>query len=123
MSELTFEEKQANIVRADKAVLNEQQFQQHKKELFSGVLVEECAEVVQAMSKINRFGINSVSPYEGSVSNRQALVSELGDVLAMIELLKDVPYFSITDEELEVAKAKKIKKMNYWLHNPIVKAD
>lgn len=98
------------------------EFEEHKKTLFMGVMCEECAELIQAISKINRFGINSVSPY-GTTTNRENLVQELGDVLAMIELLKDVPYLNLTDKELEDAKHKKIVKMKYWLNTPITKAD
>lgn len=99
-----------------------QQFEEYKKTLYLGTTQEEAAELIQSISKINRFGLNSTNPY-AKTSNRANLVSELGDVLAMIELLKDVPYLGITEEELQEAKAAKIKKMTYWLHNPANKAD
>ena len=43
------------------------------------ILSEECAEVIQAASKIQRFGINDKS--------RDNLEQELGDMLAMIFIL------------------------------------
>ena len=46
---------------------------------------EECAEVVQCVSKINRFGMRA-SPYTG-VHNREKLERELGDVLAQLAIL------------------------------------
>lgn len=53
---------------------------------------EECAEVVQAISKVFRFGINEV--YEGR-TNKQRLEAELGDLECMIALLKE---FKVVDE-------------------------
>ena len=46
---------------------------------------EECAEVVQAISKIFRFGLDEM--YEGR-TNRERLEMELGDLQCMITLLK-----------------------------------
>ena len=51
-------------------------------------LSEEMCEVGQVVSKINRFGIESVKPGE-ELTNRQKLVEELNDVYATIELLKE----------------------------------
>lgn len=45
---------------------------------------EECAEVVQAISKVFRFGIDG--EYEGQ-TNHQRLTEEVGDLLCMIELM------------------------------------
>jgi NTP pyrophosphatase (non-canonical NTP hydrolase) len=46
------------------------------KEVMS-VLQEECAEVIQAVSKINRFGMHG--EWQG-ITNKQSLVTEIGDV-------------------------------------------
>lgn len=99
----------------------QQFFEEHKKKLYSGVLAEECAEVIVALSKIDRFGINSKNP-DGK-TNRESLIHELGDVLAMISLLAEIPYYGISADKLEVAKQKKLEKMNYWLYNPVHRAD
>ena len=48
------------------------------------ILQEECAEVVQAVSKIRRFGLDE--SYKG-ISNREHLEEELGDLQCMISLL------------------------------------
>jgi NTP pyrophosphatase (non-canonical NTP hydrolase) len=50
-----------------------------------GLLQEECAEVIQVASKIDRFGLR-VNPYTGK-HNRDELHKELGDVLAQVRLL------------------------------------
>jgi NTP pyrophosphatase (non-canonical NTP hydrolase) len=44
---------------------------------------EECAEVIQAISKVKRFGLYQVHPDTG-VSNKQALEEELGQLQCMI---------------------------------------
>ena len=54
-----------------------------------GILQEECAEVVQIVSKIRRFGLNSVNPYKNdSKTNRELLADELGDVQLAVNKLK-----------------------------------
>lgn len=49
------------------------------------ILIEECAEVQQASTKILRFGRESINPYS-EISNAERLEQELGDLLAMIFL-------------------------------------
>jgi NTP pyrophosphatase (non-canonical NTP hydrolase) len=74
--------------------MNEQQ-----KEILR-ITQEECAEVIQAISKIFRFGIDEV--YEGQ-TNRQRLQAELGDLQCMISLLKEttvVDDFGVHKEEM-----------------------
>jgi hypothetical protein len=74
--------------------MNEQQ-----KEILR-ITQEECAEVIQAISKIFRFGIDEV--YDGQ-TNRQRLQAELGDLQCMISLLKEttvVDDFGVHQEEM-----------------------
>lgn len=53
------------------------------------ILSEECAEVVQAVSKILRHGYESVNPkVPASETNREALERELGDLLHAMSRLK-----------------------------------
>lgn len=54
------------------------------------LIAEECAEVIQIVSKINRFGFNSFRPNdEDKLTNRILLESELGDLLALVEIAID----------------------------------
>jgi len=76
------------------------------------VLQEECAEVIQAVSKINRFGMHG--EWQG-VTNRQALVTEIGDVLAIIKVLMMETDINITEAELEKAVEAKFKKLEIFL--------
>lgn len=77
------------------------------------ILQEENAEVIQIVSKIRRFGIHSKNPYEGPEArdNREQLVDELGDVLALMQLLEDKVF---TWPELQArADFKKEKLLSY----------
>ena len=76
------------------------------------VLQEECAEVIQAVSKINRFGMDSV--WQGA-SNKQHLITEIGDVIAIIGVLLDETDINITDEEIQKAVDAKYEKLKIFL--------
>jgi NTP pyrophosphatase (non-canonical NTP hydrolase) len=75
------------------------------------ILQEECAEVIQAVSKISRFGIDNYKPGKPK-TNRQHLEEELGDMLAMIDILCSMDVVNL--DNLRVAKLEKIKKLKKW---------
>lgn len=77
------------------------------------ILQEECAEVTQAISKVFRFGINGYKPGK-SETNRQHLEEEVGDLLAMIELLQETPEFKNSLVNIELAKKAKFEKLKQW---------
>jgi NTP pyrophosphatase (non-canonical NTP hydrolase) len=54
-----------------------------EKEILN-ILLEECAEVTQAISKIFRFGFESCHPETPNISNRKHLTEEIGDLMTMI---------------------------------------
>ena len=58
-------------------------------------LQEEAAEVIQAVSKINRFGEQNRHP-DRSTTNKQELVGELEDFLAILTVLEQLEYFDLT---------------------------
>jgi NTP pyrophosphatase (non-canonical NTP hydrolase) len=72
---------------------------------------EECAEVIQAISKIFRFGFDSRHPDKG-YDNREHLEEELGDLQCMIDLM--IEHGIVREKMLDVAKAKKYKKLQVW---------
>ena len=76
------------------------------------ILQEECAEVTQAISKCFRFGPDQLKPGKDQ-TNIQMLQEELGDLLAMIDLLvkKDV---GVDWKELMLAKQNKFLKLKQW---------
>jgi hypothetical protein len=71
---------------------------------------EEAAEVIQEISKIFRFGIDN--SHKDGISHKQKLTNEVGDFLAMIDLLIDQGV--LTQAELDVAKQAKIEKLRIW---------
>lgn len=76
------------------------------------ILSEECAEVAKEVSKIMRFGPDQIKPGKEK-TNIQVLEEELGDLLAMIELLVDKD-IGVTNEGLALAKKAKFEKLKQW---------
>jgi NTP pyrophosphatase (non-canonical NTP hydrolase) len=76
-----------------------------------GILQEECAEVIQDVSKCRRFGIDNVY-LNGQGTQRENLVKEVGDVLAMVDILIEQGLFN--QSELDVAKSNKKIKLKQW---------
>lgn len=76
------------------------------------ILSEECAEVIQAISKINRFGFSSCHPDTPERNNIDHLTEELGDLQCMINLLvnRDV----ISHARLKEAEEAKLEKLRKW---------
>lgn len=70
---------------------------------------EECAEVTQAISKVFRFGFDSVY---NDKTNQYRLTEEVGDLLCMIELMIQKKII----DETEVCKAalQKRDKLEKW---------
>lgn len=74
------------------------------------LLQEECAEVVQAVSKIRRFGLDN--HHQSGATQRQNLTQEIGDVLLLIDLL--FAYNVFTEAEIQQAKLNKAQKLTKW---------
>ena len=69
---------------------------------------EECAEVTQAISKVFRFGYDS--EYNDR-TNRQRLTEEVGDLIAMIDLMFEAGIIDESSANM-AALQKKIKLKN-----------
>jgi len=74
------------------------------------ILQEECAEVIVAISKIRRFGIDN--SYKEGGTQREHLTQELGDVTLLIELLQAHGVFKA--DELHEAQLRKSIKLTKW---------
>lgn len=81
------------------------------------LLTEECAEVIQAVSKINRFGLNN--SWNG-VTNKESLITEIGDVIAIVRILIDETDINISREDIEKAVDKKIQKLEEFLPHELI---
>ncbi len=75
------------------------------------ILQEECAEVIVEVSKIRRFGLNT-QHYKTGQLHREMLEQEIGDVLALVDILKD--QCIITEQGLAAAVQAKKDKLKKW---------
>lgn len=72
------------------------------------ILQEECAEVIQAVSKVKRFGWDN--SYGDGPTNREHLTEEIGDLLAMIELIAENEVDMQSVYKYALAKKDKLRK-------------
>ena len=84
-----------------------------KETEFLGLLQEEGAEVIQISSKINRFGWESFHPEdENKITNRIHLEREIGDMLAIVEILTSRGIISKSNiDENVIIKLKRLKAL------------
>jgi NTP pyrophosphatase (non-canonical NTP hydrolase) len=75
------------------------------------ILQEECGEVIVEISKCRRFGLNSIH-YKSGVKHSTMLEIEIGDVLAMVDIL--VEQGIIDRDGIEVATENKKLKLQQW---------
>lgn len=71
---------------------------------------EECAEVIEALSKCRRFGLDN--SHKSGKTQRENLTEEVGDLLAMIDLLAD--YAELDWNSINKAKEGKYDKLKVW---------
>ena len=76
-----------------------------------GILQEECAEVIVEVSKIRRFGLDSVH-YKTNLKHSTMLEIEVGDVLALVDILIDQGILNLNN--LELYKTNKKEKLKQW---------
>lgn len=83
-----------------------------------GILSEECGEVVQALGKVFRHGLEG--KWKNEPSNRENLEAEIGDVLHAIDIL--ISNGDISKENINIRrniKKNKIKKYIHYKENKI----
>ena len=71
---------------------------------------EECAEVIQEVSKIFRFGIDN--QHKDGMPHRNKLEMEVGDLLAMIDLMFE--HQLIDTDNVQTAIQNKKDKLKIW---------
>jgi len=75
------------------------------------ILQEECAEVIQEVSKVRRFGLDTLH-YKTGLKHSTMLEMEVGDMLALIDILVEQ---GILDRDgLEIATENKKEKLKQW---------
>lgn len=75
------------------------------------ILQEECGEVIVEVSKCRRFGLDS-NHYKTGLQHAKMLEVEIGDVLAMVDILLDQGVLSRSG--LDQAIAAKKEKLKQW---------
>lgn len=80
-----------------------------KQQEVLAIAQEECAEVVQAVSKVFRFGIDAS---HNGVTNREHLTVEAGDLQCMLDLM--IEFGMIDKQEMIEASNRKRKKLETW---------
>jgi NTP pyrophosphatase (non-canonical NTP hydrolase) len=81
-------------------------------------LAEECAEVIQQVSKTLRFGMEDTSPelpVEQAQTNKERLVAEITDLLAVLGLLEGQGIIELPKDPLKF-QAKMARVMKYLEH-------
>ena len=75
------------------------------------ILQEECGEVIVEVSKCRRFGLFS-NHYKTGLLHATMLENEIGDVLAMVDILAEQGI--ISHDNLNKAKQAKKEKLKQW---------
>jgi NTP pyrophosphatase (non-canonical NTP hydrolase) len=78
----------------------------YKIQYLTAKLQEEAAEVIQAVSKINRFGPHNSHP-DRTTTNLQELVGELEDFLAIVAALEHYKYIDLTLSQQQIGNKAK----------------
>ena len=75
------------------------------------ILQEECGEVIVEVSKCRRFGLDSLH-YKTGIKHATMLELEVGDVLALVDILIDQGI--LDTDTLDIAKEAKKEKLKQW---------
>lgn len=71
------------------------------------ILIEECAEVIQRVTKAKRFGLDEVQR-EQELNNKERIIYELNDIVATADLLLGGSRW--LNNDAVIAKKEKIEK-------------
>ncbi len=73
-----------------------------KTQYYLDKLQEEAAEIIQAVSKIRRFGPDNKHPLR-QTTNREELVTELEDFLALVAAIESTKFLDLTLSRQNIA--------------------
>jgi NTP pyrophosphatase (non-canonical NTP hydrolase) len=76
---------------------------QNKIQYFLDKLQEESAEIIQAVSKIRRFGPDNTHP-DRTTTNKQEFIGELEDFLALVAALEAPGFIDLSKNQDNIAK-------------------
>lgn len=72
-------------------------------------LMEECAEVIQAVTKAKRFGLDGRNIRTGQ-TNIEHLEEEIGDVVSVIEEMQRIGMISPENQKVRIKKKERFKE-------------
>lgn len=75
------------------------------------ILAEEASEIIQAKSKIIRFGIDDYHPKNG-LPNREKLEEEIGHLLKIVDIL--IHHGTLTESGIQKGRDSKIHRLEKW---------
>ena len=79
-------------------------------------LAEECGELIQICSKTIYYGKDSRSPKKkDSVTNRELLIEEMGDVLALIKIITNDTDLGISMADIKKRRDEKYVKLEGYI--------
>jgi hypothetical protein len=84
-------------------------------EYLIGVMGEECSEIAQMTSKMNRFGPGEIFP-DQPLTNAERTHLEIDDLMALIEMLNDEFNFGYRPNQDRI-KQKKLKVEKYFKYS------
>lgn len=76
------------------------------------IFTEECAKIIQIVSKIQRFGIDDFNPGMPRITNRDRLLTEMAHVLVMIDVITDE--YDLDEEQLFKEIEKESQKLEFY---------
>ena len=79
------------------------------------VLAEEAGEVVQAVSKAIRFGLDETYEKKQEGTNAERLAKELADLAAVVDALVEEGVWSYRPYESVADKRAKREKLEHWM--------
>lgn len=94
---LLWERKEETVIATDDDVLNAI-IDVNGDDFQLGIAMEECAELIQAISKYRRYG-----------DNQQSVAEEIADVLIVIEQVKHI--CKLTDYSIDLIRAEKMNRL------------
>ena len=86
---------------------------EHMDERYLDLLAEECAEVIQAIMKAKRFGLlDKFKGYYAGRTNEDAILREMGDVMAIMDKLCPPEHDSV------ILEARDLKHQKLKIYGP-----
>lgn len=79
-------------------------------------LMEECAEIQQAVAKSLRFGLKDYHPERPNLTNETEILTEFYQLVAVMDLLQqEKAIITLSEVEIEKIKNRKLEKLDEYM--------